>query len=103
MDEEEMPKFKSGICQISVFKKHMNKGIDAVFKKLAEINPDPKSVRTMLLIFKDPDEGRIDKDTLKRLIEEFKNPKFNREEFLEKYPILNPSSPKQKEKRLLRE
>ena len=39
-------------------------------------------------------EGRIDEDMLKRLIEELKNPKFNREEFMEKYPIFNPNPPK---------
>jgi len=63
-------------------------------KELAEINPDPKLVRPVLLAWRDYDEGRIDEDTLKRLIEEFKNPKFNREEFMEKYPIFNPNPPK---------
>lgn len=63
-------------------------------KELAEINPDPKLVRPMLLAFKDWNEGRIDKDMFKRLFEEFKNPKFNREEFMEKYPIFNPNPPK---------
>jgi len=37
MEEEEIPRIKSGICQISGFKTHMIKQIDDLFNKLTEI------------------------------------------------------------------
>ncbi len=60
------------------------------FKELAKITPDPKAVRTMLLAFKDWDEGKIDMEMLKKIFDECKNPKFNPDEFLKKYPIFKP-------------
>lgn len=73
----------------------------AILKELVTINPDSKSVRTMLLAYKDHDEGRIDKERFERLLEEFvqsakKNNVPSPEEFMEKYPIFNPLKKKRK-------
>ncbi len=70
-------------------------------KELADVNPDPKLARTVLLAFKDYDEGRIDKERLKRCVQEFSqsaNRVLSSQEFMEKYPVFNPLKKKIKRK-----
>lgn len=45
MDEKKI--LKSGICQFSDFEKHISKGIDALFKKLAELKAEDNKITSV--------------------------------------------------------
>lgn len=64
---------------------------------LARETQDPKVVRTLLLAWKDYDEGRIDMERLKRIFDEYSqsaNSEPSPQEFIKKYPVFNSSPPK---------
>jgi len=66
-------------------------------KELVDVNPDPVSVRTMLLAFKDYDEGRIEEEKLRKVIKEYEqsaNQDLSPQEFMDKYPLFKPLNKK---------